>query len=81
MSEGLLGGGDELGPPLPDPPLVLVLLVEPLVVAELPLADAVYGRADTTGGHLTQDVITSTGRTGRTGRGRSEMFPRIIKYH
>ena len=59
VSEGLLCGGDELGPPLPDPPLVLVLLVEPLVVAELPLADAVYGRADTTGGHLTQDVITS----------------------
>ena len=41
VSEGLLGGGDELGPPLPDPPLVLVLLVEPLVVAELPLADPV----------------------------------------
>ena len=43
VSEGLLGGGDELCPPLPDPPLVLVLLVEPLVVAELPLADPVDG--------------------------------------
>ena len=52
VGEGLLGGGDELGLPLSDPPLVLVLLVEPLVVAELPLADAVYGRADTTGWHL-----------------------------
>ena len=52
VSEGLLRGGDELGPPLPDPPLVLVLLVEPLVVAELPLADAVDGRADPTGRHL-----------------------------
>ena len=52
VSEGLLGGGDELGPPLPDPPLVLVLLVEPLVVAELPLADPVYGGAHTAGWHL-----------------------------
>ena len=52
VGEGLLGGGDQLRPSLLQPPLVLVLLVEPLVVAELPLADAVYGRADTTGRHL-----------------------------
>ena len=51
VSEGLLGGGDELGPPLPDPPLVVSLLVEALVVAQLPLAHTVDG-----GAHSARDL-------------------------
>ena len=35
VGEGLLGGGDQLRPSLLQPPLVLVLLVEP---ADLPLS-------------------------------------------
>ena len=34
VGEGLLGGGDQLRPPLLQPPLVLVLLVEPFIVRE-----------------------------------------------
>ena len=45
MCEGLLGGGDQLGPPLPHAPLVLRLLVEPLVVTQLLLTHAVDGGA------------------------------------
>ena len=59
VSEGLLRGSDELGPPLPHPPLVLVLLIEPLIVAELPLADAVYRGADTTSRHLNKISLVS----------------------
>ena len=51
VSEGLLGGGHQLGPPLPDPPLVVSLLVEPLVVAQLPLAHTVDG-----GAHSARDL-------------------------
>ena len=51
VSEGLLGGGHQLGPPLPDPPLVVSLLVEALVVAQLPLAHTVYG-----GTHSARDL-------------------------
>ena len=59
MSEGLLCGSDQFCPPLPDPPLVFVLLIEPLVVAQLLLADSVYGRADSTGRHLSKLSLIS----------------------
>ena len=35
MSEGLLGGRDESGPPLPHLPLVLLYVVIPLVMSTL----------------------------------------------
>ena len=60
VGEGLLGGGDQLRPPLLQPPLVLVLLVEPLIVTELPLADAVYWGTDTTGRHLNKTSLVSS---------------------
>ena len=40
VREGFLGGSDKLGPALLQPSLVFILLVEPLVMAELLLADS-----------------------------------------
>ena len=43
MSEGLLGGRDESGPPLPHLPLVLLHVVIPLVVSAVaPLGDIAH---------------------------------------
>ncbi len=42
VGEGLLGGGDQPGPPLPDLPLVLLHVVIALVVT--PLGDIAYNR-------------------------------------
>ena len=45
MSEGLLGGRDEPGPPLPHLPLVLLHVVIPLVVSAVaPLGDIAHNR-------------------------------------
>ena len=58
MREGFLGGSDKLGPALLQPSLVFILLVEPLVMAELLLADSVYWRTDS-GWGLPKQIINN----------------------